>query len=55
MTHADHYRDQADRANRLARRVSDPEASSKLTEMAEEYRRYAERLDKSQLRTLVPA
>jgi hypothetical protein len=47
MTHADHYRDQAERAQRLARAVSDPEASKKLSEMAEEYRSYADRLDKS--------
>jgi hypothetical protein len=45
MTHADNYRDQAERAKRLAGAVSDPEASKKLAEMAEEYRRYAERLE----------
>jgi hypothetical protein len=55
MTHADHYRDQAERANRLAQVVSDPEASKKLAEMAEEYRRYAERLEKSQWRSPVSA
>jgi hypothetical protein len=47
MTQADHYREQADRARRLARAVNDPEASKKLAEMAEEYRLYAERLEKS--------
>jgi hypothetical protein len=47
MTQADHYRDQSHRAQRLARAVADPEASQKLTEMAEEFRRYAERLEES--------
>lgn len=47
MTQADHYRDQSNRARRLARAVNDPEASKKLTEMAEEFRLYAERLEKS--------
>ncbi len=51
MTHADHYRDQAERAKRLARAVSDPDASKKLSEMAEEFRLYAERLEKSDLRS----
>ena len=46
MTQADHYRDQSIRAKRLARAVRDPEASKKLIEMAEEFRLYAERLDK---------
>jgi hypothetical protein len=55
MTHADHYRDQAERARRLARAVTDPEASKKLAEMAEEYRLYAERLEKSQWRSPVSA
>jgi hypothetical protein len=32
---------------RLAQAVKDPEASKKLTEMAEELRLYAERLEKS--------
>ncbi|CAN7294059.1 hypothetical protein LJR220_001481 [Bradyrhizobium sp. LjRoot220] len=47
MTQADHYRDQSIRATRLARAVRDPEASKKLFEMAEEFRLYAERLDKT--------
>jgi hypothetical protein len=47
MTQADHYRDQSDRAKRLARAVVDPEASKKLVEMAEEFRLYAERLEES--------
>lgn len=47
MTQADHYRDQSDRAKRLARVVVDPEASKKLIEMAEEFRLYAERLEES--------
>jgi hypothetical protein len=55
MTHADHYRDQADRARRLARAVSDPEAAQKLAEMAEEFRLYADRLEKSQWKTPVSA
>ena len=38
MTQADHYRDQSDRARRLAEAVKDPEASKKLIEMAEEFR-----------------
>ena len=47
MTQADHYRDQSIRAQRLARAVRDPEASKKLIEMAQEFRLYAERLDRS--------
>lgn len=47
MTQADHYRDQSNRAKRLARAVADPEASKKLIEMAEEFRLYAERLEQS--------
>ena len=50
MTQADHYRDQSIRAKRLARAVKDPEASKKLIEMAEEFRLYAERLEKIHLR-----
>ena len=50
MTQADHYRDQSIRAKRLARAVKDPEASKKLIEMAEEFRLYAERLEKTLLR-----
>ena len=46
MTQADHYRDQSIRAKRLARAVRDPEASKKLIEMAEEFRLYAERLER---------
>jgi hypothetical protein len=46
MTQADHDRDQSIRAKRLARAVRDPETSKKLIEMAEEFRLYAERLDK---------
>ena len=47
MTQADHYRDQSDRAQRLARAIKDPEASKKLIEMSEEFRLYAERLEKT--------
>jgi hypothetical protein len=47
MTHADHYREQANRARRLAEAVKDPEASKKLIEMAEEFRLYAERLEET--------
>jgi hypothetical protein len=47
MTQADHYRDQSNRARRLARAVNDPEASKKLNEMAEEFRLYAERLEQT--------
>jgi hypothetical protein len=47
MTQADHYRDQSNRAKRLAKAVKDPEASQKLDEMAEEFRLYAERLDRT--------
>lgn len=47
MTQADHYRDQSNRAGRLARAVNDPEAAKKLAEMAKEFRLYAERLEKT--------
>ena len=47
MTQADHYRDQSKRAKRLAQAVKDPEASQKLSEMAEEFRLYAERLEQT--------
>jgi hypothetical protein len=47
MTQADHYRDQSNRARRLARAVRDPEASKKLIEMAEQFRLYAERLEQT--------
>jgi hypothetical protein len=47
MTQADHYRDQSNRAKRLASAVRDPEASKKLIEMAEEFRLYAERLEQT--------
>ena len=47
MTQADHHRDQSIRAQRLARAVKDPEASRKLIEMVEEFRLYAERLEKT--------
>jgi hypothetical protein len=45
MTQADHYREQYNKARRLAEAVNDPEASKKLIEMAEEFRLYAERLE----------
>jgi len=45
ITQDDHYRDQSDRAKRLAEAVKDPETSKKLIEMAEEFRLYAERLE----------
>jgi hypothetical protein len=38
MTQADHYREQSNRARRLAKAVNDPEASKKL---------YAERLEET--------
>jgi hypothetical protein len=47
MTQADHYRDQSNRARRLAKAIKDPEASQKLIEMAEEFRLYAERLEQT--------
>jgi hypothetical protein len=47
MTQADHYREQSNRARRLAKAVNDPEASKKLIEMAEEFRLYAERLEET--------
>ena len=47
MTQAEHYRDQSNRARRLADAVKDPEASKKLIEMAEEFRLYAERLEQT--------
>lgn len=47
MTQAEHYREQSDRAQRLAHAVRDPEASKKLIEMAEEFRLYAERLEQN--------
>ena len=47
MTQADHYREQSIRAQRLAHAVKDPEASKKLVEMAEEFRLYADRLEKT--------
>ena len=47
MTQAEHYRDQSNRARRLAEAVKDPEASKKLIEMAEEFRLYAERLEQT--------
>ena len=47
MTQADHYRDQSNRAKRLAKAVKDLEASQKLIEMAEEFRLYAERLEET--------
>jgi hypothetical protein len=47
MTQADHYRDQSNRAKRLAQAVNDPETSKKLAEMAEEFRLYAERLEQT--------
>ena len=47
MTQADHYRDQSNRAKRLAKAVRDPEASRKLDKMAEEFRLYAERLERT--------
>lgn len=46
MTQANHYRDQSIRAKRLAEAVKDPETSRKLIEMSEEFRLYAERLEK---------
>ena len=54
MTQADHYRDQSDRARRLAEAAKDPEASKKLFEMSEEFRLYAERLDQTRSRPPAP-
>jgi len=47
MTQADHYRDQSNRAKRLAQAVNDPETSKRLAEMTEEFRLYAERLEQT--------
>jgi hypothetical protein len=47
MTQADHYREQSNRARRLAEAVNDPEASKKLIGMADEFRLYAERLEQT--------
>jgi hypothetical protein len=41
MTEVDHYRFQADRARRMADRVSDASVREKLLEMASEFGRYA--------------
>jgi hypothetical protein len=49
MTQADHYRDQSIKAKGLARAVKDRGISKKLIEMAEDFKLYAERLDKTAL------
>jgi hypothetical protein len=45
MSQAEHYKFQADQANRLARQVTDAEVRERLLEMAEEYSRYAELME----------
>jgi hypothetical protein len=42
---SDHLREQAERAERLARSILDEEASKRLVEAATEFRRQAEQLD----------
>jgi hypothetical protein len=42
---SDHFREQAERAERLARSISDEEASKRLVEASKEFRRQAEQLD----------
>jgi hypothetical protein len=43
---SDHFREQAERAERLARTISDEEASKRLAEASREFRLQAEQLDK---------
>ena len=45
MTQAQHYRFQADQAERLAHQVTDSEVRQRLLEMAGEYSRYAELME----------
>jgi hypothetical protein len=45
MTQAQHYRFQADQANRLAAQVSNSGVRQRLLEMAGEYGRYAELME----------
>jgi hypothetical protein len=45
MSQAEHYKFQADQANRLACQVTDAEVRERLLEMAGEYRRYAELME----------
>jgi hypothetical protein len=45
MTQAQHYRFQADQANRLAAQVSNSDVRQRLLEMAGEYSRYAELME----------
>jgi hypothetical protein len=42
---SDHFREQAERAERLARSISDDEVSKRLVAAATEFRRQAEQLD----------
>jgi hypothetical protein len=42
---SDHFRKQAERAERLARSVLDDEASKRLVEASKEFRRKAEQLE----------
>jgi len=44
-TQSDHFREQAARAERLARSISDDEVSKRLLEASAEFRRQAEQLD----------
>jgi len=44
-TQSDHFREQAARAERLARSILDEEASKRLVEASKEFRRQAEQLD----------
>ena len=45
MLEVDHYRFQADRARRMADRVTDAVVREKLLEMATEFRAYAELIE----------
>ncbi len=44
-TQSDHFREQAARAERLARSILDEETSKRLVEASKEFRRQAEQLD----------
>ena len=52
-TQSDHFREQAARAERLARSISDEEASKRLLEASAAFRRQAEQLDERPNKTVV--
>jgi hypothetical protein len=52
-TQSDHFREQAARAERLARSILDEEASKRLLEASAEFRRQAEQLDERPNKTVV--